>query len=470
MYRKPDREEALIGPSLYREERPSDHAALRRLFDNAYKQMCDFRRRPLEEIQEWQLGRLKALVKHAFCNVPLYKAKYSAVGFEPEDFKTWEDFAALPTLSKDELIAAWPDGCISEGYDTEFMTASSGSSGQFVYMAVDEAAIHVDTLQGARQADFQSGGAVEQDRVTINITTCFWWYSSIDGMYPVHFLPTRTPVKAAIADIKKLGPAVLAVYPSYLRELAVPLAFELPSHMLQLVITHSEGSTRKERDEISHLLKVPVLDEYSSEELTRIAIECPLRMYHVEEDACLVEIIHPDSLSPCGPNQQGEVVGTNLLNMATPFIRYRQGDLAAFTEQLHCPCNCTFRTIAAPRGRTHDSFVAQDGRVVPAGTVMDEAYNWVLEARIPVNGLQYQIIQRSVNEVQIFLAPHEKFRSMLKPAMRQMIAERMRALLGEQVLAETIVVDQLPICGRKHKAVTSTVTAHGNPASSARSH
>ena len=31
--------------------------------------------------------------------------------------------------------------------------------------------------------------------------------------------------------------------------------------------------------------------EYSSEELTRIALECPEHIYHLEEDACYIEIV-----------------------------------------------------------------------------------------------------------------------------------------------------------------------------------
>ena len=42
-----------------------------------------------------------------------------------------EDFERLPVITKDELIAAYPDGCVSRRWPTQdlFCTRSSGSSG-----------------------------------------------------------------------------------------------------------------------------------------------------------------------------------------------------------------------------------------------------------------------------------------------------------------------------------------------------
>ena len=57
-------------------------------------------------------------------------------------------------------------------------------------------------------------------------------------------------------------------------------------------------------------------------ELTRIALECKNSNYHLEEDSCYVEVLNQNKIIR---NGTGVVVGTNLLNMATPIIRYYQG-------------------------------------------------------------------------------------------------------------------------------------------------
>jgi phenylacetate-CoA ligase len=459
MYSKADRQEALIGPSLYRRENLQDHVALRSLYDAEFDALCERRAQPIDVIADRQFARIAWLVRLAFDTVGLYREKYSDAGFEPGDLRTWADFVRLPTLTKDELIAGWPDLTISSGHDTEFMTSSSGSSGRFVYLAVSEDAIRWDTLQGARQLRAQSAGLVGVRDLTVMINTCEWWYSSIDGLYPTHFLPTCMPVDEAIGELVRLRPAALAVYPSYLEEI-VAASPDALGDRLRLVIVHSEASTRSRRMELAEHLGTPVLDEYSSEELTRIALECPAGRYHLEEDACYTEILSLDSDAPCDPGETGEVVGTNLLNEATPLIRYRQGDFAHLTTSLRpCACGCTFRTISAPLGRIEDSFPTPSGRLVPAAALLDEAYNWTLKARIPMNGVQYLILQSALDHVDVYLRARDASVSvsLTEPAIAT-IRERMRLLLGVDTSVDVHSVEELPpTVGTKTRAVVSLV-------------
>ena len=81
------------------------------------------------------------------------------------------------------------------------------------------------------------------------------------------------------------------------------------------VIPH--GSLRI-RDELKRQFKCPVLDEYSSEELTRIAAQCLAGNYHVFEDINYMEVLD-DSGMPV--NGLGVLVGTNLHNHAMPISR-----------------------------------------------------------------------------------------------------------------------------------------------------
>jgi len=391
-----------MGTSVKRHEKRSDHKNLRIMLDKDWKGIRDFCKQPHEQIREWQFKKIKNLVKYAFNNVSLYKEKYSAIGFKPEDLKTWGDFEALPILSKKELIAGFPDKSVSRKHNLEFTTRSSGSSGKFVTIAVSRAAIYLDTIQGARQFYFQSGGNYTAKDLAVFIGTCPWWTSSIDGDYPTKFIPTTTNIENAEKIILDSRPKVLSLYPSYLSKF-LEGGKKLKNSGLDLIVTHSEQSTLKQRIELSNFFGVPVLDEFSSEELTRIALECPEREYHLEEDACYTEIIDLKTKKKVSNGKRGLIAGTNLLNYATPIIRYSQDDITSIKGEQNCGCKSNFRIMNQPEGRYADSIITKDGSLIPSGCFMDIAYNWYLENNIPLHGLRYQIVQDKEGDLDIFL-------------------------------------------------------------------
>ncbi|MBU4245613.1 MAG: hypothetical protein KKE71_01080, partial [Nanoarchaeota archaeon] len=375
-----------------RKETAEDHAFLEEIMGERWTEIRDSCKRPYEDIEKWQFKRVKELVTHAYETVPLYEEKYSAEGFEPEDLQTWNDFKALPILTKEELISAFPDKCMSSKHNFEFMTTSSGSSGKFVTVVVSRNAVYEDTLQGIRQFDFQSGGKYHPEDKALFIYTTPWWITSVNGKYSTEFLSTTAKPEDAIKVIAEVKPKVLSTYPTYLRNLA-SIGADLKGSGVELVIIHSEQSTLREREALGEYFGVPVLDEFSSEELTRIALECPMHKYHLEEDACYVEIVDPKNpKTEQTPGKMGLVLGTNLLNEATPIIRYHQGDLAILNETQKCSCGSNFRILSSPKGRIMDSIrIDSDGTSVPASSFMDLAYNWCLSFDIPAHGMRYQI-------------------------------------------------------------------------------
>ena len=354
-----------------------------------------------EEIRDWQLKRLSYIVDYAFENIPLYNKKYSEVGYIPGSIKTWEDFYKLPFLYKEELIEGFPNDIVKNVEDFVLSTRSSGSSGKFVTIAVSEEAIYTDTLQTIRQFNMQSGGEYCADDTILYIYTCPWWFNNIGGKYKQEFLPTTTKVEDAVEYIKKTRPKFISTYPTYLEKIA-STGIKLSKCGVDLVIVHSEQSNAKQRQMLEEVLEVKVLDEYSSEELTRIALECPNHRYHLEEDACFIEIIDKEG-NKLENGNVGIVVGTNLLNTATPIIRYVQGDLATITNYKDCVCGNNGRVIEGVKGRNMDTIITSTGESIPASCFMDIAYNWFLTYNIPVHGLKYQFVQTVKGKLDIYI-------------------------------------------------------------------
>lgn len=441
---------AKLGTSVKRLENARDHAALRGIMTERWPAIRDSCLREPQEITDWQLGRIRELVDHAYRTVPLYREKYLREGFEPGDLRGWKDFEALPLLGKEELIAAFPDRSVSSGHTMEFTTRSTGSSGQFVTLVVSPNAVYEDTIQGVRQFHFQSGRDYHPEDLLLHIYTCPWWVSSVDGDYRTEFLPTTTLPAAAAKEIVRMRPKILSLYPTYLKSLASAEA-DLKGSGVSLIVVHSEQTSRSERAELEKTFGIPVRDEFSSEELTRIALECPAGRYHLEEDACYIEIL--DEGKRVSDGDLGLVVGTNLLNEATPVIRYSQGDLAALTGRTGCGCGSNFRELSAPAGRKMDNITTPSGVQIPAGAFMDLAYNWYLDSGIPVHALKYRIVQEETGDVRVHIVPGEHD---FTPEMGAVVKESMYSLLPRTMNVDVLVGESLPeISGIKQRPIVS---------------
>ena len=179
-----------------------------------------FLKQPLEKIRDWQLRRISYLVDYAFENIPLYRKKYSEVGYTKGSIRTWDDFFKLPYLRKEELIEGFPGEIVKDVDDFMLSTRSSGSSGKFVTIAVSEEAIYKDTLQTIRQFNMQSGGKYQADDTILYIYTCPWWVDNVGGKYRQDYLPTTTRVEDAVEYIKSTKPRYISTYPTYLEKIA----------------------------------------------------------------------------------------------------------------------------------------------------------------------------------------------------------------------------------------------------------
>ena len=83
------------------------------------------------ELTALQEKRLKALLKHAYENVPLYHQKFDSAGIKPEDIRTLEDVSKIPFTTKQEINSRIPDRSISKAYRIQdcIRIATSGTTG-----------------------------------------------------------------------------------------------------------------------------------------------------------------------------------------------------------------------------------------------------------------------------------------------------------------------------------------------------
>jgi phenylacetate-CoA ligase len=365
--------------------------------DSKLQQVIESAKREPEEVLRDQFAQVRKLIEFAYHTIPLYRDKYSSVGFEPGDLRTWEDYHRLPVVTKAELIEGFPsrntDLTISD--DALFKTRSSGSSGQTVRIHVDERAIIEDCIQGVQQFSLQTAGNYQRTDTIAHVYTVPWWVHSLNSKddYPTVFISSLIKPKEIGRIISNIRPEILSLYPSNLESILPHIPFEVIKG-LKLIVTHSEMSSPKWRRELERQLGVPVLDEYSSEELTRIAIELSDHVYRVCADAVVLSVLKEDGTTSSAG--LGHAVGTNLLNRAMPFIRYVQGDLIEIAGA-KIDSGIGWPVLNRIEGRQNDAFVGHDGAAVPAGTLLDITYRWQYENGLSVK--EFELVQTAPGAV-----------------------------------------------------------------------
>jgi phenylacetate-CoA ligase len=346
---------------------------------------------PVAKIRQQQFERIYGLVEMAYYDIPVYRDKYKAAGFSPSDLRTYDDIQKIPVITKPELIAAFPTRCLNPHFypDDLFATRSSGSSGQTLLIRVDYDAVLTDTIQGIRQFALQSGNKYRPEDLLAHVYTVPWWYDAVDGKYPTAFISNVIPPARVAKHLREIAPRILSCYPSNLEAL-LPHADEFRSD-LYLAVTHSEYSSRHARKAWAERFGCPVLDEYSSEEATRIALEMPGGNYHVCEDSVHLDVLDPATLKPQIPGESGLAVITNLLNGAMPFIRYVQGDLVTQPANPG-PSDMNWSQISSIDGRMNDAFINKHGRKIPAGSLLDVTYRWMFDRSLHL--AQFELVQK----------------------------------------------------------------------------
>lgn len=86
-------------------------------------------------------------------------------------------------------------------------------------------------------------------------------------------------------------------------------------------------------------------------------MECPHGLMHINSAGVHVEVHRPDE------NGVGELLVTQLNNLAFPFIRYRIGDVGSVGEE-PCACGRHLPVLGNLRGRVCDYIVTPDGTLI----------------------------------------------------------------------------------------------------------
>jgi phenylacetate-coenzyme A ligase PaaK-like adenylate-forming protein len=246
-------------------------------------------------------------------------------------------------------------------------------------------------------------------------------------------LPLSLPPEEMAERISAFRPKLLRGHPRLLLEVG-PL---LERDARPRIGTWGESLDPLTRAELHECYGSPPMDLYGTTEVGVVGWQCAQSdVYHLNHESVLVEILD-DEGQPVPPGKTGEVVLSGLGNPLMPFIRYRIGDLARWSDR---PCKCGYQLpgLSAVEGRTLDWITSGDGsRVAPEHLWLAvRAYPADVESIMPLVK-RYQIKQLSSGTLTVQL-------ELLKPAPQDLL-ERIEQAYAEflNVPVDVRVVDRL---------------------------
>lgn len=437
---------------IKRDETPRAQKRLLRLWMATRKELHQRIYADPETISRWQLERVSLLVNNMFATNRFYHELYSAVGFRAGDIITWDDYHALPTINKNDIIENFDlfTAANTLTADEYHVSRTSGSSGKIVTRYQDEAYVDYKNSLYLRYWEQLIGRERRPDEWLYEIYFQHPPFTSADGYFPTFTLSLDCPPEIAIRHLQAMQPAVLTTFPSYLFRMG-RFDVDLAASGVSAIVTNSEGSTSAERAAIADRLGVPVFDEYSSEEMSFVAGQCRDFYYHLIEDNVRLDIINEDE------NGLGEVVVTGFMNTFMPFIRYRQGDLAQLdSDRGACSCGSRFRRLSKLLGRADQSLQKRTGEFITPDRIMS-LYDRVLIPRNAQVG-EFHILQEDLDVIKVFVkVPSETASSV---GAVDTFVNGLRDLFNDPKLRiEVHMVDEMPATlSRKRRLITSTLT------------
>jgi phenylacetate-CoA ligase len=327
----------------------------------------------IDELRAVQLQRMQWSLRHAYENVPHYRASFGAAGVHPGDLRSLDDLAKFPFTVKDDLRANYPFGMFAVPREKVVRVhASSGTTGKPT--VVGYTAQDIDTWALLMARSIRASGGRPGDIVHIA-----YGYGLFTGGLGAHYGAERlgctvvpmsggqTPKQVQlICDFK---PDIIMVTPSYLLAIAEEFArqgLDAAACSLRVGILGAEPWTEAMRGQIEAAMGLEAIEIYGLSEVIGpgVANECieskdgPV----LWEDHFYPEIIDPQTGAVLPDGEPGELVLTSLTKEALPVIRYRTRDLT----RLLPPTARSMRRIAKIVGRSDDMLIVRGVNVFPS--------------------------------------------------------------------------------------------------------
>jgi phenylacetate-CoA ligase len=284
-----------------------------------------------DEIRNWQDQRLRELINHAYNNTQYYKNLFNDNGLSPSDIKHVNDLSNIPITTKEDIINS-PEKFIPQNISKIKYrnVATGGSSGNPLKYRIDLRSFSYVTA--LRYYYLGRIGYRLGDKFLVLGGRSVFPTSKLSLKYKLyHFLSRRTFLSGVnmsdeIADhhlniLTKKKIAYIFGYTTAIYLLACRAQKRnLRFPWIKACIATSEILFEEYRQLIKSAFGCEVIDVYGAGDGGISAYETEPGIYNVGYN-CISE-----NENSASDTNTGNILTTDLLNYASPFIRYRIGD------------------------------------------------------------------------------------------------------------------------------------------------
>ncbi|MBK5994227.1 MULTISPECIES: phenylacetate--CoA ligase PaaK [Streptomyces] len=324
------------------------------------------------DLEALQLERLRTTLRHAYENVPFYRAAFDGAGLRPEDCRTLADLSRFPFTAKADLRDNYPFGMFAVPEpDVRRIHASSGTTGRPTVVGYTER--DLDTWADVVARSIRAAGGRPGHKVHVA-----YGYGLFTGGLGAHYGAERlgcTVIPASggmtarqVQLIQDFRPEIIMITPSYMLTLLDEFerqGVDPRTTSLKVGIFGAEPWTEAMRREIEDRFAIDAVDIYGLSEVMGpgVAQECVETKdgLHIWEDHFYPEVVDPFTGEVLPDGEEGELVFTSLTKEAMPVIRYRTRDL---TRLLPGTAR-NFRRMEKVTGRSDDMVILRGVNLFP---------------------------------------------------------------------------------------------------------
>jgi phenylacetate-CoA ligase len=388
-----------------------------------------------ELIHQRQLAGLREIVSHARQTVPFYRDLSGEI-------HSFDDFQSIPILTKQHIRDRFDD-LLSSSYCGQnlHLKKTSGSTGVPLRVLLDDAGMQFKRACTLR-SDEWSGWRFGERAAKV------WGNPEYLQLGWRGRLRNLLLERADYLDTLLMNEDSISRFATSAKRKRVKLIFGHAHSVFlfaEFVRKHGPDGIRPkgiittamvlhdwQRRVIEEVFACRVTNRYGCEEVSLIASECEEHCgLHVNSDGLYVEVLVDGR--PAAEGEAGAVVVTDLVNRAMPIIRYKVGDVAAWSSQ-RCACGRGLPMLERIEGRESDYVTTETGELI-SGISLTENF------AMHVPGVaQMQIVQEQVTQFRFRIVRADDFGDPSVARLKDLVRER----FGPNTRWELEFVEQIP--------------------------
>ena len=363
------------------------------------------------EIDAYQLKKIKEIVSYAYENVPGYRMLYEQENIKPKDLQSLNDFKFFPTVSKELIRDNLKDFTSTKIsiFNKEF-TSTGGSSGiPFGFFRTklnnysEPAYIHSGWKRSGWTVNNKSV-VLRGEFVGSRDNFSYFNEKTRELLLSSYYLMQET-YEDYIKKISKKDFKYLHAYPSsaFIFADLIIENDDCGRFPFEIILLGSENIYNFQIEKIKKAFPLSKINHwYGHSEQAILAQMCEFsEKYHISPTYGYTEILD-SNFNEVSKGFSGKLVGTSFWNYATPFIRYVTDDIAQKGEFGCKKCGRQHQLIDKIEGRKQEIIISKKGRYISMAAMN-------MHTDVFKNVAQFQFFQQEEGRIDLRVIPKKDF-------------------------------------------------------------